>query len=221
MDATAFDFSDARNRMVDSQIRPNKVTDPRIISAMRTLPREEFLPPAKRTIAYIDEDIPLGNGRVLMEPMVIARLVQMLEPAEGEQVLVVAAGAGYGAAMLAACGPRVTALEEQRELAETAHTTLSRLAPQVTVVSGPLSAGYAQAAPYDIILLEGAVEEIPPALGAQLRADTGRLATVLVTAGIANAVLAEPTPAGLSVRPMFDCATPLIPSLRKKPGFVF
>ncbi len=222
MDAQAFDFAEARNRMVDSQIRPNKVADPRIIGAMREIPREIFVPAAQRSIAYIDEDIPIGHGRVLIEPMVIARLVQLLAPAEGDNVLVIAAAPGYGSALLAACGPRVTALEENLELADGMRSVLNHLAPSVTVVTGPLEAGWPNGAPYDAILLEGAVEQIPPALNGQLRAEGGRLATVLKPApGMGQAVVAEPTPVGLRPYPVFDCGTPVIPSLKRKPGFVF
>ncbi len=222
MDAAAYDFAEARNRMVDSQVRPNKVTDPRIIAAMRDIPRELFVPPAMRAMAYIDEDVPLGRGRMLMEPMVIARLVQLLSASEGERVLVIGAGVGYGAALLAACGARVMALEEDRDLIEMARTALNGVAPQVALATGPLEAGWPQGAPYDAILLEGAVEWIPPALNSQLRMDVGRLATVLKQGpGMGQAVLAGPTSAGLSVQPVFDCGTPVLPSLRLKPGFVF
>src|SRR6185437_10289439 len=137
MDAFVLDYSEARNNMVDSQVRPNKVIDPRIIAAMRDLPREAFVPPQARDLAYIDEDVPLGHGRYLLEPMVIARLVQLLAPEEGEHALVIACGTGYGAALLAACGVRVTALEEDRDLLQAARTTLTHIAPQVMLVAGP------------------------------------------------------------------------------------
>ena len=103
-------FADARRNMVDSQIRPNRVTDPRILAAMRRLPRESFLPSAVRALAYADEDVPLGNGRFMMEPMVLARLLQAAALIDQERVLVVGAGTGYGAAVIAACGCKVTAL---------------------------------------------------------------------------------------------------------------
>ena len=155
------------------------MTDPRITGAMRRLPRERFLPAGLAALAYADEDVPLGNGRVLMQPMAIARLVQLAAPMPGERALVVAAGVGYGAALLAACGPRVTALEEDPALLALARHALTEVAPDVSVVSGPLSAGWPAGAPYDVILLEGAVQEIPPALAQQLRNDGGRLVTVV------------------------------------------
>src|ERR1700735_1014235 len=104
-------FAEARNCMVDSQIRPNRVVDQRVLSAMRTVPRERFLPANVQALAYVDQDVPLGNGRFLMEPRVFARLLQAAVLRENEQVLVVGAGTGYGAAVLAACGCRVIALE--------------------------------------------------------------------------------------------------------------
>lgn len=215
-------FAEARNRMVDSQIRPNHVTDPRITAAMRRLPRERFLPAGLAPLAYSDEDVPLGNGRVLIQPMAIARLVQLAAPMPGEQALVVAAGTGYGAALLAACGPRVTALEEDPVLLAIARHALTEVAPEVSVVSGLLTAGWAAGAPYDVILLEGAVQAIPAALGKQLRNHSGRLVAVLCTDGrTSQAVLAEATGVGLRAQPMFDCNIPALPSLLPAPAFAF
>jgi len=222
MDLAAFDFADARARMVDSQVRPNKVTDPRILAAMRALPRERFLPAGRAALAYGDDDIPLGGGRAMLAPMVIARLVQLLAPQTGERALVVAAGPGYGAALLAACRARVTALEDDPALYALAARALGETAPGVELVAGPLAAGWPAGAPYDMILIEGAVRDIPPALATQLRADGGRLVGVRQIAGaVGQAVLAEPTPLGLRARPMFDCATAPIPALLPKPAFVF
>jgi protein-L-isoaspartate(D-aspartate) O-methyltransferase len=223
MNPAAVAFAEARNNMVDSQVRPNKVTDPRIIEAMRLLPRERFVPPGLASLAYADEDIALGDGRVLMEPMVIARLVQLAAVSAGERALVVAAGTGYGSALLAACGSRVTALEEAPSLLKIARAILGEVAPGVSLVTGPLAAGWPPGAPYDVILIEGGVPDIPPAIGEQLHKETGRLVTVLWRGEGCNcqAVLAEATPAGLRAQPMFDCATPPIPSLLPRPGFVF
>ena len=215
-------LAEARNRMVDSQVRPNRVIDPRIINAMRRLPRERFLPSAQAPLAYIDEDIPLGRGRVLMEPMVLARLVQMARPQPGERVLVVAAGTGYGAAVLAACGAEVTALEEDEALLAIARRVLPEFAPRVALVQGPLAAGWSSGAPWDVIMVEGAVREIPPAIEGQVRTESGRLVTVLRRPGVTGrAVLAEPSSIGLRAQPEFDCATPLLPPLEPTPAFTF
>lgn len=220
------DFSAARNNMVDSQVRPNKVTDPRILDAMRILPREDFVPPGRAGLAYVDEDVPIGRGRVLMEPMVIARLVQLTRTRPGERVLVVGAGAGYGAALLEACGGLVTALEQDEALAALARKVLSRHAPGVTVVTGPLAQGWPAGAPWDVILIEGAVKAIPEAMALQVRGGAGRLVTALsLSGGTCQAVLAEPVGtgalAGLRTRVEFDCATPLLPALLPPPQFSF
>ncbi len=219
------DYAAARNNMVDSQVRPNKVTDPRILDAMRALPREEFVPPSLAPVAYIDEDLPLGGGRVLMEPMVIARLVQLARVRPGERALVIAAGTGYGAALVAACGASVTALDDDEAFLAIALRVLPRYAPAVKIVHGPLAAGLTDGAPWDVILLEGAVSEIPAALAGQV-APGGRLVTVLGADGVGGrAVLAEPagTPDAprLRAREAFDCSTPLLPGLRPAPAFVF
>jgi protein-L-isoaspartate(D-aspartate) O-methyltransferase len=215
-------FADPRSRMVDSQVRPNRVTDPRILTAMRTLPRERFLPPALAALAYSDEDVPLGQGRVLLAPMETAKLLQLLAPMAGERVLVVASGVGYGAAVLAACGARVTALEDDPALLALARSALAAFAPGVTQVVGPLGAGWAADGPYDAVLIEGTVTAPPAAMVAQLKQETGRLVTVLrAGGGLGQAVLGEVTSAGLQMRPAFDCATPPIPSLIPKPEFTF
>jgi protein-L-isoaspartate(D-aspartate) O-methyltransferase len=215
-------FAEARKKMVDSQIRPNRVTDPRILSAMRRLPRERFLPPNLSSLAYADEDIPLGNGRFMLEPMVLARLLQAAALRDNERVLVVGAGTGYGAAVLAACGCEVTALEEDAALAWIARAVLPVEAPGVTVVSGPLAAGWAAHAPYDLILIEGAVPQIPAALATQTQKETGRILAAIHGEGrITQAVIAEATAVGLGISPLFDCATAPIPSLRNAPVFGF
>jgi protein-L-isoaspartate(D-aspartate) O-methyltransferase len=222
MDRAAQAFAEARARMVDSQVRPNKVADPRIIAAMRRLPRERFIPSHLAALAYADDDVPLGEGRFLIEPAVIARMVQLAAVVAGERALVVAAGTGYGAALLAACGARVTALEENASLQATARNVLAELAPSVSLVSGPLRAGWPPGAPYEVILIEGAVPTIPAAIGEQLHRETGRLVAALAgPAGVGQAVLAEATAAGLRTQPMFDCATPPIPGLLAPPSFVF
>jgi protein-L-isoaspartate(D-aspartate) O-methyltransferase len=216
------DLTEARNNMVDSQVRPNKVADPRILAAMRRLPRERFVPPSLASLAYADEDVPLGRGRVLLEPMVIARLVQLTAVAEGERALVIAAGPGYGSALLASCGARVTALEDDPALLAQARLLLGELAPGVSLGSGPLAAGWPAGAPYDVILIEGAVTDIPPAVSEQLREGGGRLVAICTDGGTGGqAVLAEATMGGLRKQPMFDCASPPIPMLASAPAFVF
>jgi protein-L-isoaspartate(D-aspartate) O-methyltransferase len=221
MDAPARDFEVARNHMVDGQIRPNKVTDERILLAMRSLPREAFLPRHLSAQAYIDDDVPLGRGRVLMEPMVIARLLQLLAPRPGEAALVVGAATGYGAAVLAACGPAVTALEEDERLLAIARVALPAYAPAVRLVEGKLAEGWTGGGPWDLVLIEGAVASVPEVIVRQMK-PTGRLVTVLAEGGrVGRAILGEPTAAGLGHIAAFDCTTQVLPSLQPTPGFVF
>jgi len=223
------DFASARDHMVDGQVRPNKVIDPRIIRAMRAIPRERFLPPHLVSLAYTDEDVPLDRGRALMEPMVIARLVQLARVRDGDRVLVVGAGAGYGAALLAVCGGQVTALEEDEALLAIARRTLPEFASGVALVAGPLAEGHSRGAPWDAILIEGAVRTIPAAIALQLNPDGGRLVTVLTPGNVVSGgqgVLAEPGQHGapgatLRAQPVFDCATPLLPPLLPPPAFQF
>src|SRR5277367_2445602 len=168
--ATPIDpFNDPRNRMVDSQVRPNRVTDLRILTAMRTIPRERFLPPSMAPLAYADQDVPLGNGRVLLAPMLTAKLIQLMAPIAGERALVVACGVGYGAAVLAACGVRVIALEQDEALLAAARAALAGVSPTVNLVAGTLAAGWPAEAPYDLVFIEGAVAAVPPAIAGQLR----------------------------------------------------
>jgi protein-L-isoaspartate(D-aspartate) O-methyltransferase len=222
MSSVTLDFAAARDCMVDSQVRPNKVYDPRILTAMRRIPRECFLPPGLVSQAYLDEDVRLPGGRALTEPMVIARMLQACAVLAGERALVVASGTGYGAALLAACGAAVTALEDDADLIELARPALAAWAPGVMQVSGSLAAGWPEGAPYDLILVDGAAAAFPPALAQQLRPRTGRIVGVLDSGrGTGLAVVAEMTPSGLRIQPQFDCSVPTIPALGPIAGFVF
>jgi protein-L-isoaspartate(D-aspartate) O-methyltransferase len=217
------DYADARRRMVDGQLRPNRVTDPRVLDAMRTLPREQFLPVALRSRAYVDEDVPLPGGRCLMEPMVFARLVQLAAVQPGDRVLVVCAGVGYGAAVVASLGAQVTALETDAALRDSARAALAGLSLSGTVVvrDGVPREGFASGGPYEAILIEGEVAEVPEALSAQL-AEGGRLVAVqgAGTRG-GRAVLGRRIGGAFSVTPVFDCATFALPDFAPEPGFVF
>ena len=217
------DYADARKRMVDGQLRPNRVTDPRVLDAMRELPRECFLPPTLRARAYSDEDVSLPNGRALLEPMVIARLVQLAAVRPGDRALVLCAGTGYGAAVIARCGARVTAVEADATLAGIAREALGAQLPAgvVRIESTSPTAGFAAGAPYDVILIEGEVPEIPEVIAEQL-AEGGRLVAVL-GGGQRNgcAVLARRIGGSLTPSPAFDCATAALPDFAPAPGFVF
>ena len=215
------DFTAARDLMVDGQLRPTKVTDRRVLDAMRQLPRERFVKPAQAGLAYIDEDVAIGPGRVLLKPLVLARLIQLAAAQPGENALIVGAGSGYGAAVLAACGAQVTALEEDDGLLRLARAAQDATRYAATWVSGKLADGWAEAAPYDLIIIEGAVRAIPERLGRQL-AEGGRLITIISPAGGSPyAVVAEASTRGLAALPAFDAVAPLLPSLVPAPEFAF
>ena len=214
------DFALARRNMIDGQLRPNRVTNSALLAAIADLPRERFLPDSLKSVAYADDDVPLGGGRFLMEPMVLARLIQSLQPLPGDKALVVASGRGYGAALLARLVKTVVAVESDAVLAGSASRTMKELnIGNVEQVAGSLAAGAPAGAPYDVILVEGAVREIPPAILAQL-ADGGRLATVIAGApGVAHLVVKEGGIA--SGRPIFDAGTPALPGFLPPQRFVF
>jgi protein-L-isoaspartate(D-aspartate) O-methyltransferase len=215
-------FDAARNHMVDSQLRPNKVTDDRVLGAFARIRRELFVPVHLRQVAYIDEDLPLGGGRYLMEPMVAARLLQAANVERGEPALIVGAGTGYEAAVVAVLARSVVALEENPEFARRARAALVEHAiATVSVVEGPLPEGCRPRAPYDVILFTGAVAEVPPEIVSQL-AEGGRLlAVVKAEAAIGRATLTTRTGGVLARRIIFDAATPLLPGFLPKPAFVF
>ena len=145
--------------MVESQIRPNKVTDERLISAMASLPREVFVPKEFQSVAYVDEAIPLGDGRYLMEPLITARLIQAAQPAPGDVALTIGCGTGYGAAVLSHMVSTVVAVECDGRLAQQATKTLIDLGiDTVTVIHDPLEDGYMDQAPDDVIFFDGAVD---------------------------------------------------------------
>jgi len=219
------DWATARKHMVDGQLRPNRVTDARILAAMGELPRERFLPPHLAARAYLDEDVVLPGGRTLVEPMVTARLLQLLAIRDGDRVLVIGAGTAYAAAVAARCGARVIALEEDAAALRSARAAIAGEAgpDALRFVEGAPATGFAGAAPYDGILIEGALPEVPEAIAGQL-AEGGRLATVLEGAGRASssrAVLGRRVGGNVTVTDVFDCATPALPAFRRKPGFVF
>jgi protein-L-isoaspartate(D-aspartate) O-methyltransferase len=215
-------FKVARAHMLESQLRPNKVTDDRVLNAFASIRRELFVPEHLRPVAYIDEDLPLGGGRYLMEPMVAARLLQAAAIARTEAALIVGAGTGYEAALTAMLARSVLALEEDPELARRARAALVEHAiASVSVVEGPLDEGYRPRAPYDVILFAGGVVEIPPDIAAQL-ADGGRLLAVVKPGnGMSRATLVTRTGGVLARRVIFDAAIPVLPGFASKPAFEF
>jgi protein-L-isoaspartate(D-aspartate) O-methyltransferase len=215
------DFATARRKMVDNQVRPNDVTDPRLVSALLDIPRERFAPADWAAMAYMDNDLAIGDGRALLKPMVLARLIQAADIKETDHVLDVACGTGYSSAVLARLAGSVTALEQVARLATEATSLLGELAAtNATVVTGPLAAGWPQNAPYDVILINGAVEFVPETLLAQLKED-GCLLAILNQGPVGKAILCQRVAGDISTRPIFDAAAPTLKDFVKPPEFVF
>lgn len=216
------DYAAARQNMIEAQLRANGVTDPVIVAAFADVPRELFVPKSRRSIAYVDEDLPVKPGRYLMEPMVLGKLIRLAEIGPDDLVLDIGTCTGYAAAVLSRLCAAVVAVEVDPELASEATRLLSQGgADNAVVVEQPLEQGHAKQAPYDVILIEGAVEEIPEALMAQL-AEGGRLVTVIrPPGGVGRGTLFRRERGIVSSRPDFDAATPALPGFAKRPGFVF
>jgi len=215
------DFAAARRNMVDGQVRTADVTDPRIQSAMLEIPRESFVPQVSAALAYLDLDLPVGeNGtRRLLKPMVLAKLIHALELASSDRVLDAGCATGYGAAVLAHVAGHVTALEEDSGLAQAASRALAGL-KNVRAVTGPLTKGWPKDAPYDAIILEGAVEFSPEAFLPQLR-DGGRLACILGGGPGAKAMLYFRSGDDLGGRSIFDASAAVLPGFVKTPACAF
>jgi protein-L-isoaspartate(D-aspartate) O-methyltransferase len=214
-------FEAARTHMIESQLRPNKVTDGAVLDAFARIRRELFVPERLQPVAYVDEDLPIGRGRYLMEPMVAARLLQMAFPKRTDTALVVGAGTGYEAALLGLMVRAVVALEDDAELARFARAALVEEGiASVNVIEGPLPEGYRARAPYEIILFGGAVADTPNEILGQL-AEDGRLLAVIkaVETGIGRATLATRTGGVIARSVIFDAATPLLPGFMPKPAF--
>lgn len=216
------DYAAARSNMVDSQLRTNKVTDREVVEAFETVPRELFVPDHLRGIAYVDEDLPIGNGRYLVEPMVLARLLQAAEIEPSDIVLDVGCGAGYSTAVLSRLAGTVVGLEGDPALAAQAGERLARQEiDNAVVVEGDPRGGYAKQAPYNVIVIAGAVADLPASLTDQL-AEGGRLVTVkLDDSGVGRAMIARLEGGVLSDRMLFDASTPVLAGFEKKPSFAF
>jgi protein-L-isoaspartate(D-aspartate) O-methyltransferase len=215
------DFAAARRNMVESQLRPNKVMDPAVLDAFAEVRRELYVPAVLRGVAYVDEDVPLGRGRFLMEPMVLARLVQTGSTRPTDTALVIGAGTGYSAAILGRLVSRVIALEGDQELAQRGTQVLKEEGvANAAVVEGPLVDGAPRLAPFDVILFDGSVDVVPPAILGQL-AEGGRLVAVVNSAGIGRAKLMTRNGGTVASRIEFDAAVPRLPGLEAAPAFVF
>jgi protein-L-isoaspartate(D-aspartate) O-methyltransferase len=208
------DFGVARGNMIESQVRTAGVTDARLIAAMSDVAREAFVPQNRRAVAYMDDDLmvgrdALGRPRYLLEPMALARLLQLAEVKPDDRVLDVAVATGYSTAVLSRLAAQVTALEEDEALAATARETLAGLGA-VEVVRGRHAEGHAAGAPYDVILVNGRLPEVPQHLVRQL-SETGRLVLAVGAAETAPATVVMRSGKATSHRRWFDLSIPEAP----------
>ena len=208
------DFAAARLAMVDSQLRPQGVTDPAVVAAMGAIARERFLPDHTRPLAYVDRAVAIGDGRFLAAPAVLGQLLTAMMAAPGQRALVVGAGSGYSAAVLGAMGLTVVAVESAPELAATAR------AQGIDVTQAPLEKGDAKRCPYDRILIDGAVEHIPDAIIDQL-AEGGRLGAALVDRGITRLIVGRKSGGAFGYLSLGDAGSPVLPGFARPKAFTF
>ncbi|HVF83986.1 MAG TPA: protein-L-isoaspartate O-methyltransferase [Sphingomicrobium sp.] len=191
------DYQKARRAMIDSQLRPEAVTDSLVIAAMATVPREQFVPEEVRQLAYMDRPVPLGEGRFLMPPATLGRMLTEMEARPGERALVIGPGAAYAAAVLSEMGLEVRSLTD-----------------------GDLTQGLAGGGPYDVIILDGAVEFVPETIVAQL-AEGGRLGTCLLDSGVQRLVIGRRAGGVFGLKTFADASAAPLPGFAKPPAFIF
>ena len=208
------DFTAAREAMVESQLRPQGVTDRGVLDAMRTVARENFLPGHTKPLAYVDRAVAMGQGRFLAAPTVLGQLLTEMMPQPGQRALVIGAGTGYSAAILKEIGLDVVAIESDVDLVAAAG------AAGVKVTSGPLDAGFAGGGPYDQILIDGAVEYLPEAIVEQL-ADGGRLGAALIDRGITRLIVGRKAGGAFGYLSIGDAGVPALPGFSRPKAFTF
>jgi protein-L-isoaspartate(D-aspartate) O-methyltransferase len=208
-----------RRSMVESQLRTNDVNDPDVLRALLAVPREDFVPEARRAAAYTDRPVSLGGGRALNPPLATARLLSAADIQRGERVLLIGAATGYAAALLAQLGADVTALESDAGLLTAARQALAGV-NSVTFVEGPLGAGHAVSAPYDLIFIDGAIEQMPTALTDQLRVD-GRAVLALVDRGVTRLARGVRSAGGFGLLDLVDTEAVILPGFARPKTFAF
>jgi protein-L-isoaspartate(D-aspartate) O-methyltransferase len=217
-------FATARRTMVDNQLRTVDVTDIAILEVFDRVPRERFLPPELRALAYADMDLRVTDGahpRYVLEPGPLARLVQLAAPVATDVVLEVGSGRGYGTAILARLAASVVGLEEDKGLADAANAVLvAEAVTNAAVVTGPLAAGWAKDAPYDVVILMGAVDTVPDGLLDQVK-EGGRLVAVVGRGRTARARVFVRRNGEISGRDVFDVAIPPLPGFAAEERFAF
>jgi protein-L-isoaspartate(D-aspartate) O-methyltransferase len=212
-------FEAMRHSMVASQLRTNAVNDPRVVEAMAKVPREAFLPPEHRAIAYRDTLLPLAGGRRHNSPLATGRLLTEARVQPSDRVLLVGAAGGYAAAVLALLAKSVVALEEEDSLVAIARGGLAGEA-NVELVQGPLNAGWPAGAPYDLLVIDGAVEHVPDALVQQVTTG-GRIVTGIVDRGITRLAKGRRSEGGFGLADFVDIECAELPGFRRLRTFQF
>ncbi|HEY1605492.1 MAG TPA: protein-L-isoaspartate O-methyltransferase [Allosphingosinicella sp.] len=215
---TEQNYEHMRRAMIASQLRTTGTNDPRVLAAIGAVAREDFVPRDRLAMAYADMLVPLKPGRDLNPPMALGRLLTQAAPRDGERALLVGAATGYAAAVLARLVGSLVALEEDKALAAEARKAL--VGSAVTLVEGPLAKGWAKGAPYDLILIDGAVELVPDALIGQLR-DGGRLAAGLAEQGVTRLAIGRKAGEGFAMTAFADAAAALLPGFARPKAFAF
>lgn len=214
------EFATRRVMMVDTQVRPSDVTKFPIIDAMLSVPRETFVPDARREAAYVGENLPLAPGRVVLEPRTLAKLLDALDIQPTELVLNIGCGLGYSAAVMARLAETVVAVEEDEALAADAQRILSEEGvDNAVVVTGKLAEGSAKCAPYDVITVEGGVEMVPEAVLAQLK-DGGRIGAVFMEGAVGTVRVGYKAAGKITWRSVFNATAPVLPGFQKPRGFI-
>ena len=213
------DFAARRNMMVDTQVRPSDVTKFPVIDAMLSVPREAFVPRTQREAAYVGENVSLGGRRVVLEPRTLAKMLDFLDIRGDELALDIGCGLGYSSALIARMAEAVVAVEEIDDLAEEAETTLSEQgADSVAVHRGPLAEGAPQHGPYDVIMIEGAVEHLPDAICDQLK-EGGRIAVLFAEGALGTVRIGYKIDGIITWRFAFNAGAPVLPGFEKHQAF--
>lgn len=210
----------ARFNMIEAQIRTSNVTDPRVLAALDAVARERFVPTASRALAYADVPVPVAPGRFLLDPRSFAKLLQLAQVTAEDRILDVGCATGYSAAVLARLGKSVVALEQDADLVRIASEALAGAVGKIAVTQGALIEGFKGEAPYDVIFVNGAIEQTPDTLLSQL-AEGGRLVAVMKQGAQGRAHLFLKENGVVGRRPDFDADVPLLAGFKKAVGFVF